>query len=151
MLRISIKKKFFAFTGWFWTHMFFIIIYISTAERNNVVSRRADEERRTSPCERRTPHLPAWIKNFVSRRVDEERHISPYTGHVLRYDVLRPRDEIRRSSSARRDMTFIRASLRRCTIKRASFRKGRRYNHEHNFYRLMEVHHIVWSQLTFRC
>ena len=44
--------------------------------------------------------------NVVSRRTNEERRMSPYTGHVLaikasRYDVFRPRTEMRRSSTAR--------------------------------------------------
>ena len=37
--------------------------YISTAERNNVVSRRADEERRISPGGWRTSYLAARTKN----------------------------------------------------------------------------------------
>ena len=86
--------------------------YISAAERNTVIFRHPVEERRISAHGRRTSYLGARTKNAVSRRADEERRISPYTGHVLavkppRYDVLRPRGEIRCSSSMWRDTAFF--------------------------------------------
>ena len=76
---------------------------MSIAERYNVLSRRADEERFISPRRRRAPYLTERLKNVLSRRANEERHISLYTGHVLavkapKYDVLRPRGKIGRSS-----------------------------------------------------
>ena len=48
---------------------------ISTAEWNNVVSRRPVEERRISPRGRKTSHLVARMKKDVSHRAVEERRI----------------------------------------------------------------------------
>ena len=46
-------------------------------------------------------YLTRRLKNVVSWRADGERRISPYTGHVmtvnaLRYDVIHPGAEIQR-------------------------------------------------------
>ena len=56
-------------------------------------SRRPVEERRILVHEQRMSYLTGRLKNVISRRADEERRISPYTGHVLtvkalRYDVV---------------------------------------------------------------
>ena len=55
---------------------------------------------------RRTTYLTGQLKNDPSRRADEERRISALLRPVLgqytaRYDVLRPRGEMSRSSTAR--------------------------------------------------
>ena len=49
----------------------------------------------------RISYLTGRLKNVVSRRADEERRISQYTGYVLtvkalRYDVILPGAEIQR-------------------------------------------------------
>ena len=49
----------------------------------------------------RMSYLTGQLKNVVSRRAEEERRITPYTGHVLtvkvlRYDVVQPGAEIQR-------------------------------------------------------
>ena len=109
--------------------------YLDTRLKNDV-SRREDEERRVSARGWRTTYLDARIKNDVSRRTDEERrmstrdeerHISargwrtPYLGARMKNDVSwreeeerapgfvvrHPRAEIRRSSSSRRDTSFL--------------------------------------------
>ena len=61
---------------------------IPTAERNKVIYGRADEEHRISALLR-----PA------------------HGQYMAKYDVLRPRDEIQRSSSARRDTTLFRPAV----------------------------------------
>ena len=86
------------------------------AEQNNDVSRHPIEERRISPRGRRMLYLIGRLKNDVSRRADEERRISallrPVHGqYTARYDVLRPRGEIRRSSTGRRDTTLFRSAI----------------------------------------
>ena len=93
-----------------------IFMTVSTTEQNNIVSRGPVEGCRISPRRRRTTHRTGRLKNDVSRRADEERRISPYTSHVLavkapRYDVFRPRGEIRRSSTGRRDTTLFRSAV----------------------------------------
>ena len=64
------------------------------------------EHRRIPPRGRRTTYLPGRLKNAISGRADEERRISallpPVRGqYTAGFDVLRPRAELRRSSTPR--------------------------------------------------
>ena len=96
----------------------------------NVVSRRANKEGRISPRGWRRSYFSTRMKNVESRSANAERYISPNTGHVVavrapRYDLLHPRGEIGRSSSAWRDtIFFIRAVRYNLLHPRAEIRRS---------------------------
>ena len=93
------------------------IYSISTAERNNVVSRRLVEKRCISPRGWRTSHLAARMKKDVSHRAVQERRISARGRRSLYLGAFTSStwpiyDEIWRSSSAWRDTTFFNRPVR---------------------------------------